>query len=126
MLFYYAVAAANDNNWLHAWFSEAIATCMDAIDAAAPLPTWDALTTGQAEVLRNRPAVRGDFIALVESYSAASAAERITVRTALQNQFDVAQACATGICLRASDLPGPVAEAAVAFGERLFELLGPL
>jgi|GEM_PF-2653407 len=126
MLFYYSAAAANDNNWLHSWFVTALTSCMDAVDAAQHLPTWDLITVGHVAELANRPVVEEEFFALVDAYRESTPGERVTTREALVSQNDIGHVCATGVCLRNSDLPVSVREAAVAFGERLFWLVGQL
>lgn len=126
MLFYYSAAAANDNNWLHSWFVTALTSCMDAVDAAQDPPAWDEITADHVAELSNRPKVEEEFFALVDAYRESTLGERVTTREALKGQNDVAQACATGVCLRISDLPEAVGHAAVVFGERLFWLVGQL
>jgi hypothetical protein len=126
VLYYYAAAAANNNNWLHEWFVEALTLSMGAIDSYSPAPTWNALTANHIGTLRGRPALRFAFKALVDAYEAASGTERLVVRDAFGSQNNVAGACVTGQCFRAEDLTQAVAEAAVALGERLFNLLSEL
>lgn len=126
MLFYYSAGAANDNNWLHSWFVTALTSCMDAVDAAQNPPAWNVLTADHAAELSTRPIVEKEFFALVDAYRESTLGERVTIREALKDQNEIGQACATGICLRKSDLPGAVGHAAVVFGERLFWLIGQL
>jgi hypothetical protein len=126
MLYYYAVAAANDNNWLHGWFIEAFTTVMDAIDAGSVAPDWTTVSATYSEKLLNRPALRKDFVALVDAYNAASPDERAMTRVAMREQNDVLVACVTGVSVRADALASPIAVAAIDLGERLFKLLAEL
>ncbi|MEJ2816408.1 hypothetical protein [Caulobacter sp. CCG-8] len=126
MLFYYSAGAANDNNWLHSWFVTALTSCMDAVDATQDPPAWDVVTADHAVELSNRPVVEREFFAIIDAYRESTPSERVTTRKALAVQNDISQACATGACLRTSDLPEPVGHAAVVFGERLFWLVGQL
>lgn len=126
MLYYYASAAADNNNWLHGWFVDAFTAAMNAIDAGEEPADWDSTTAIHAASLRNRPALRADFEALIEAYKAASGPGRTTTRTALQAQNDLPLACMTGLSVRVAALPAPIAAAAVALGERLFGLLKDL
>ncbi|MDX0586901.1 hypothetical protein GOD67_06920 [Sinorhizobium medicae] len=126
MLFYYNAAAASDNNWLHNWFIESIDKSLDSIDTNTPVPSWEALTEGYVGELRARWALERDFFVLVDAYRNAEGPERGTARRAITEQNLIADACEGSMCLRAADLAKPIADAAVALGERLFNLLNEL
>jgi hypothetical protein len=126
VFYYYAPAAANDNNWLHRWFIEAFTAAMNAIEAGGDAPAWEVIAAPYADALQNRPALKADFARLVAAFEAASAAERADTRNALKAQNDLPSACATGLSVRADTLAAPIATAAVALGERLFTLLTAL
>lgn len=90
------------------------------------MPNWIDLTSAHVVALQNRPKLKEEFFNLITAVLAATPGEQVAARQIFEGQNDLINACMTGACGRVSSLIKSIGDAAIALGERLFNLLDEL